>query len=102
MQAAQAAGGAAGAAAHAAAAAAQAQAAAAAAHAAAAAAPASGAARAARAVGLRDCVTWLARDGRASPRLLAAAGERLRRAEQPAGGGAPATAPLLGPLTPRW
>jgi len=58
----------------------------------------------ARGVGLRDCDTWLRRDGRASPRLLAAAAERLRRAEQPGvnAASAPPTAPMLGPLTPRW
>jgi hypothetical protein len=77
---------------------------AAAAAAAAAAAPAPPTRAVALTVGLRDCVAWLRRDGRASPRLLAAAAERLRRAEQPGinAAAAPATAPMLGPLTPRW
>jgi hypothetical protein len=77
---------------------------AAAAAAAAAAAPAPPTRAVALTVGLRDCVAWLRRDGRASPRLLAAAAERLRRAEQPGinFAAAPATAPMLGPLTPRW
>ena len=77
---------------------------AAAAAAAAAVAPAPAVRAAARTVSLRDCVAWLRRDGRASPRLLGAAAERLRRAEQPGVNAAatPATASLLGPLTPRW
>ena len=77
---------------------------AAAAAAAAAAAPAPPTRAVALTVGLRDCLAWLRRDGRASPRLLAAAAERLRRAEQPGinAAAAPATAPMLGPLTPRW
>ena len=66
-----------------------------------------------RRVTLRDASTWLIRsDGRASPRLVAACDERMRRAEAPArgsgaGGGAEEAAldplaPLLPPAPIRW
>lgn len=55
-----------------------------------------------RGVGLRDVVACLQRDPRASPRLLGVAAERLRRAEQHAAGGLPASATLLAALTPKY